>query len=76
MNRFANKVVIITGGNSGIGLATAQLFQNDVATVVVSGRNQATLAAAGDSIRPWRGYAAACLWASHSTSPARKRGDG
>ena len=29
-----------------------------------------------DSIRPWRGYAAACLWASHSASPARKRGDG
>jgi AraC family transcriptional regulator of adaptative response / DNA-3-methyladenine glycosylase II len=29
-----------------------------------------------DSIRPWRGYAAACLWASHSTLPAPKRGDG
>jgi AraC family transcriptional regulator of adaptative response / DNA-3-methyladenine glycosylase II len=29
-----------------------------------------------ESIRPWRGYAAACLWASHSASPARKRGDG
>jgi AraC family transcriptional regulator of adaptative response / DNA-3-methyladenine glycosylase II len=28
-----------------------------------------------DSIRPWRGYAAACLWASHSASPTRKRGD-
>ena len=28
-----------------------------------------------DSIRPWRGYAAACLWASHPASSAPKRGD-
>ena len=50
MNRFANKVVVITGGNSGIGLATAQLFQSEGATVVVSGRDQATLAAAGKTL--------------------------
>jgi NAD(P)-dependent dehydrogenase (short-subunit alcohol dehydrogenase family) len=50
MNRFANKVVVITGGNSGIGLATAQLFQNEGGTVVVSGRDQATLAAAGKTL--------------------------
>jgi AraC family transcriptional regulator of adaptative response / DNA-3-methyladenine glycosylase II len=27
-----------------------------------------------DSIRPWRGYVAACLWASHGASPAQERG--
>jgi 3-methyladenine DNA glycosylase/8-oxoguanine DNA glycosylase len=28
-----------------------------------------------DSLRPWRGYAAACLWATHPTSSAPKQGD-
>jgi NAD(P)-dependent dehydrogenase (short-subunit alcohol dehydrogenase family) len=50
MNRFASKVVVITGGNSGIGLAAAQLFHNEGATVVVSGRDQATLTAAGKAL--------------------------
>jgi NAD(P)-dependent dehydrogenase (short-subunit alcohol dehydrogenase family) len=50
MNRFANKVVVITGGNSGIGLATAQIFQNEGATVAVSGRDQATLTAAAKTL--------------------------
>jgi NAD(P)-dependent dehydrogenase (short-subunit alcohol dehydrogenase family) len=50
MNRFANKVVVITGGNSGIGLATAQVFHSEGASVVVSGRDQATLAAAGKTL--------------------------
>src|SRR5271168_456004 len=39
MGRFANKIVVITGGTSGIGLAAARQFIKEGATVVVSGRN-------------------------------------
>ena len=44
--RLANKTALITGGNSGIGLATAKLFVAEGARVVITGRNQATLEAA------------------------------
>ncbi|GAA2816045.1 SDR family NAD(P)-dependent oxidoreductase [Crossiella cryophila] len=38
MNRFANKVALITGGASGMGLATARLLHAEGATVVLTGR--------------------------------------
>lgn len=41
--RFSNKVVLITGGNSGIGLAAALRFKNEGAKVIVCGRNLKTL---------------------------------
>ncbi len=50
MSRFANKVVVITGGNSGIGLAAARRFKDEGATVVISGRDQRTLSDAGESL--------------------------
>ena len=43
MKRFAGKVAVITGGNSGIGLATAQRFFDEGAKVAISGRSQKTL---------------------------------
>lgn len=46
MNRFENKVVVVTGGTSGIGLATAKAFSEEGASVFITGRRQETLDAA------------------------------
>jgi NAD(P)-dependent dehydrogenase (short-subunit alcohol dehydrogenase family) len=43
MNRFANKTVLVTGGNSGIGLATAIQYAKEGARVIITGRDRATL---------------------------------
>jgi NAD(P)-dependent dehydrogenase (short-subunit alcohol dehydrogenase family) len=51
-NRLANKTALITGGNSGIGLATAKLFVAEGARVIITGRNQATLDAAAKELGP------------------------
>src|SRR6202166_1935685 len=50
--RLANKTALITGGNSGIGFATAKLFVAEGAKVAITGRDQAKLEAAAKELGP------------------------
>ncbi|UKS28926.1 glucose 1-dehydrogenase [Paenibacillus sp. HWE-109] len=57
MGKLDGKVAFITGGNSGIGLATAKLFVAEGAKVVITGRNQVTLDAALEELGTVNGFA-------------------
>jgi NAD(P)-dependent dehydrogenase (short-subunit alcohol dehydrogenase family) len=50
MKKLDGKIAIITGGNSGIGLATAQRFVAEGAYVFITGRRQSELDAAARQI--------------------------
>jgi len=50
MNRLAGKIALITGANSGIGLATARRFVDEGAYVYITGRRERELAAAVEQI--------------------------
>jgi len=50
--RFKDKVAVVTGGNSGIGLATAKAFTREGAKVAITGRSDSTLKAAQKELGP------------------------
>jgi len=56
--RFENKIVLVFGGNSGMGLAAAQLFAAEGAKVHFTGRNQQTIDEAKATIPGSTGYQA------------------
>jgi NAD(P)-dependent dehydrogenase (short-subunit alcohol dehydrogenase family) len=51
-DRFKGKVAVVTGGNSGIGLATAKAYAREGAKVAITGRSDATLKAAQKELGP------------------------
>lgn len=50
MKTLEGKIAVVTGGNSGIGLATAKLLRQEGARVAISGRDQTTLDTAANEI--------------------------
>jgi len=48
--KLDGKVAVITGGSSGIGLATAKLFRDEGAKVIITGRNQEQLDSAANEL--------------------------
>lgn len=42
MSKLANKIALVTGGNSGIGLATAKLYKEQGAQVIITARSNET----------------------------------
>ena len=60
MGKLEGKIALVTGGNSGIGLATAKAFVGEGAYVFITGRRDPELAAAvkeiGNNVTAVRGY--------------------
>ena len=50
MKKLENKIAVVTGGNSGIGLAVAKLFASQGAKVVITGRDPVSIRSAVTAI--------------------------
>src|SRR5262249_59090427 len=77
MKRFEGKVAVITGGNSGIGLGTAKAFAREGASVVITGRDEASLKRAereiGGSVMALRADVSRLLEIDHAMGAIRER---
>lgn len=51
MNRLKDKVAVITGGNSGVGAATAKMFAAEGAIVIITARREAALESVAEEIK-------------------------
>ena len=51
MKKLEGKITLVTGGTSGIGLATAKLFHDEGAHVIVTRKNRVTFEVARASLR-------------------------
>ena len=60
LQRFHDKVVIVTGAGSGIGAATARRFWAEGASVVLAGRTEETLAAVAEELDEERSLIQVC----------------
>ncbi len=69
MGKLENKIAIVTGGNDGIGEATARLFADEGATVIIFARREEKNRAVAESITSGGGKA------EYITGDVRKRDD-
>jgi NAD(P)-dependent dehydrogenase (short-subunit alcohol dehydrogenase family) len=70
MGKLEGKVAVITGGNSGIGRATAKEFKEQEARVVITGREQRTLDEAAREIGAEPVRTLLSLWGRRSSPTA------
>ena len=70
--KLADKVAIITGGNSGIGKATAELFSREGARVCITGRNEKRCREVVEEINKTGGQAIFVLADVRSSDECRK----
>ena len=68
MGKLNGMIALVTGGNSGIGLATAKRFVSEGTYVFVTGRRDAELAAAvreiGRNVTGIKGFASNCVYSA------------
>lgn len=75
--KLAGKIALVTGGTSGLGLATAHRFLSEGAMVIVTGRRQANLDAAvmelGDGVLGVRGDVSSLTDLDHLYTTIREK---